>query len=114
MDFERRSRNRRGHRGRWQGTPGAKWRWFELKTDLAAGGTATAYVLDTVTGARLATGDPTKDEFEIKSFVMGFFGDGSTEGGMAGSDEGTGAKGVSWRFTGPSGAEWRVINISCP
>lgn len=106
---ERQMRNRPPRRGRWQprgsGSSANSWRRFELKTDLTgSSSSATAYLLDE-TATRTAT------EFTVYDLFIGFEGDGSTESGMDGSDEGTGNKG--WALYRSDSEKWEIIQLNC-
>lgn len=81
------------------------WRRFELKEDLAgAGTTAVAYLLD-------EEGTRTEEEFDVWDLFVGFTGDGSTESGADGSEEGTGNKG--WAMYRSDSEKWEVVQLNC-
>ena len=102
---------RRGRRGRWQGSGGGggyQFRVFELKTDLAAGGTATAYrrAYDTI-----AADDVTDlgSTFTVWDYIGDRTGTGRDNVSTTTSH---GWYGVAMKL--PGEAVWRVIDLQCP
>jgi len=82
----------------------AQFRQIELKEDFdGPGSVAEAYVLDNSDLTR------TETVIEVVCSAADHDGNGSTESGMDGSEEGTGTKGVVAWF----GGAWRTIAMEC-